>query len=121
MQNIPTPIITKGALRLATAAAADSESDEEENDDIRLWEPGWKERYYQAKFGVSLKNFEFRRKVACAYVEGLFWVLRYYYQVLLIASRIFLISISNRNYFRGVPVGNGIFLSIMRHLLQTSN
>uniref|UniRef100_A0A914UXV0 Xrn1 helical domain-containing protein n=1 Tax=Plectus sambesii TaxID=2011161 RepID=A0A914UXV0_9BILA len=56
------------------------ESDEEPVDDVRLWEDGWKERYYQAKFEVSADDYEFRKKVAHAYVEGLCWVLRYYYQ-----------------------------------------
>lgn len=56
-------------------------SDDEAADGIRLWESGWKDRYYQAKFAVSESDAEFRRKVAWAYTEGLCWVLRYYYQV----------------------------------------
>ena len=39
--------------------------------------PGWKDRYYDAKFpGVDDAG---RREVAAAYVEGLQWVMRYYY------------------------------------------
>lgn len=52
-------------------------------DSIRLWEDGWRERYYLQKFGVSSDDEcydDFRSKVASAYVEGLCWVLRYYYQ-----------------------------------------
>ncbi|VDP29295.1 unnamed protein product [Soboliphyme baturini] len=45
-----------------------------------LWESGWKERYYQSKFEVPLSDQVFRKKVAHAYVEGLCWVLKYYYQ-----------------------------------------
>ncbi|XP_031572714.1 5'-3' exoribonuclease 2-like [Actinia tenebrosa] len=62
------------------------EDDDEEKDppdNIRLWEDGWKERYYTNKFGVSEadESYEdFRTKVADAYVEGLCWVLQYYYQ-----------------------------------------
>lgn len=63
----------------------------------RLWEPGYKERYYQQKFGVLSSDIEFRKKYVvivhgflCSvdlvnrltyqYVEGLAWVLHYYYQ-----------------------------------------
>ncbi len=30
-------------------------------DEIRLWEDGWKERYYQAKFEVSSDDIGYRR------------------------------------------------------------
>ncbi|KAK0557563.1 5'-3' exoribonuclease 2 [Tilletia horrida] len=52
----------------------------EVEDTVKLWEPGYRERYYQQKFGVELSDVDFRRKVAKAYVEGLSWVLAYYYQ-----------------------------------------
>lgn len=75
----------------------DVSSDEEAPDEVRLYEAGWKERYYQvplspvpspsttgwvvqAKFEVSEDDIAFRRKVGQSYVEGLLWVLRYYYQ-----------------------------------------
>ncbi|KDR24133.1 5'-3' exoribonuclease 2-like protein [Zootermopsis nevadensis] len=61
----------------------DKESDEEEeetHDEVRLWEDGFKERYYESKFDVALDNIEFRHKVAFQYVHGLCWVLKYYYQ-----------------------------------------
>ncbi|KAJ1346905.1 5'-3' exoribonuclease 2 [Parelaphostrongylus tenuis] len=62
-------------------APLDLDSDEEETvDEIRLFESGWKDRYYRAKFDVGAEDVEFRRKVAWAYVEGLCWVLKYYYQ-----------------------------------------
>lgn len=41
----------------------DEEEEEENNDEIRLWEEGWKERYYQAKFEVSANNLAFRYEV----------------------------------------------------------
>jgi 5'-3' exoribonuclease 2 len=74
----PTPL-AKGAI--GALVMDQDESDEEPEDEIRFWEAGWKSRYYRAKFQVSESDKEFRKKVACAYVEGLAWVLRYYYQV----------------------------------------
>ncbi|XP_030745155.1 5'-3' exoribonuclease 2 homolog [Sitophilus oryzae] len=58
----------------------EEESDEETHDEVRLWEDGFKDRYYESKFDVSPKNLEFRYSVALHYVRGLCWVLRYYYQ-----------------------------------------
>ena len=49
-------------------------------DTVRLWEDGYADRYYEQKFHVSPTDIEFRRKVANAYVEGLSWVLLYYFQ-----------------------------------------
>ncbi|KAJ4518973.1 5'-3' exoribonuclease 2 [Exophiala dermatitidis] len=49
-------------------------------DTVRLWEPGYADRYYEQKFHVSPNDIEFRHKVARAYVEGLCWVLLYYFQ-----------------------------------------
>lgn len=62
-----------------------NKEDDEPEDNIRLYEEGWKERYYLHKFAVSKdldpEYFErFRKKVASEYVLGLCWVLRYYYQ-----------------------------------------
>ncbi|GIX77270.1 5'-3' exoribonuclease 2 [Caerostris extrusa] len=59
---------------------SESEEEPEPEDDVKLWEDGWKERYYEVKFKVDREDIEFRHKVAAAYVEGLCWVLRYYYQ-----------------------------------------
>lgn len=49
-------------------------------DTVRLWESGYADRYYEQKFHVCPDNIEFRHKVARAYVEGLAWVLLYYFQ-----------------------------------------
>lgn len=49
-------------------------------DTVRLWEEGYADRYYEQKFHVAPDDIEFRHKVARAYVEGLCWVLLYYYQ-----------------------------------------
>ncbi|XP_065819597.1 5'-3' exoribonuclease 2 isoform X1 [Labrus bergylta] len=60
--------------------AEDSDSEPEPEDNVRLWEEGWKQRYYKTKFDVCVTDEEFRKKVVKSYVEGLCWVLRYYYQ-----------------------------------------
>uniref|UniRef100_A0A673HVR4 5'-3' exoribonuclease n=1 Tax=Sinocyclocheilus rhinocerous TaxID=307959 RepID=A0A673HVR4_9TELE len=66
--------------------AEDSDSEPEPEDNVRLWEEGWKQRYYKTKFDVDATDDEFRKKVVQSYVEGLCWVLRYYYQVTLISA-----------------------------------
>ncbi|MEQ2216517.1 5'-3' exoribonuclease 2 [Xenoophorus captivus] len=63
--------------------AEDSDSEPEPEDNVRLWEEGWKQRYYKTKFDVDVSDEGFRKKVVQSYVEGLCWVLRYYYQVTL--------------------------------------
>ena len=52
----------------------------EQEDPVRLGEPGWKDRYYQHKLGIAITDDQKRREVAAEYVRGLCWVLRYYYQ-----------------------------------------
>jgi 5'-3' exoribonuclease 2 len=49
-------------------------------DTVKLWEEGYADRYYEQKFHVDPKDIAFRHKVARAYVEGLAWVLMYYFQ-----------------------------------------
>lgn len=66
----------------------------------RLWEPGYRERYYERKFGTDLDDKDFisqyvkraylalpssiqvltMYRVTRCYMEGLCWVLEYYYQ-----------------------------------------
>jgi len=55
-------------------------SDEPQIDNVRLWDEGYADRYYEQKFGVDPGDIEFRHKVGRAYVEGLAWVLLYYFQ-----------------------------------------
>ncbi|KAL7301513.1 hypothetical protein TKK_0005948 [Trichogramma kaykai] len=56
------------------------EEDDQAHDEVRLWEDGFKDRYYESKFDVLPENIAFRNNVALHYVRGLCWVLRYYYQ-----------------------------------------
>lgn len=57
-----------------------ADSDEAPTDNVRLWEEGYADRYYEQKFSVDPKDIAFRNKVARSYVEGLAWVLLYYFQ-----------------------------------------
>ena len=59
----------------------DDDDDDFSHDEVRLWEDGFKDRYYESKFAVSPTDHKFRSKVAAEYVRGLCWVLQYYYQV----------------------------------------
>lgn len=61
-------------------AVEEEEEDPDKNDEVRLWEPGFKDRYYESKFDVGSENKQFRYSVALQYVRGLCWVLKYYYQ-----------------------------------------
>ena len=49
-------------------------------DTVRLWEEGYADRYYEQKFHRDPTDIDFRHGVAKAYVEGLAWVLLYYFQ-----------------------------------------
>lgn len=62
------------------AREENEDDDDQVHDEVRLWEDGFKDRYYESKFDVDPDNLEFRYNVALQYVKGLCWVLRYYYQ-----------------------------------------
>uniref|UniRef100_A0A8C4F895 5'-3' exoribonuclease n=1 Tax=Dicentrarchus labrax TaxID=13489 RepID=A0A8C4F895_DICLA len=47
--------------------ADDSDSEPEPEDNVRLWEEGWKQRYYKTKFDVDVTDEDFRRKVVKSY------------------------------------------------------
>ncbi|KAL1114837.1 hypothetical protein AAG570_007661 [Ranatra chinensis] len=54
--------------------------EEETPDLVKLWEPGYKDRYYELKFSYTGDTYSRRLQVAKDYVRGLCWVLKYYYQ-----------------------------------------
>jgi len=54
---------------------------EEVQDVVRLGEPGWKTRYYEDKLKANdIEHGGGREKVFHAYIEGLCWVMKYYYE-----------------------------------------
>ncbi|KAJ2692571.1 5'-3' exoribonuclease 2 [Coemansia sp. IMI 209128] len=53
---------------------------EEPVDDVRLYEDGYKGRYYNLKFKISSDDVEEIHTIVEHYVRGLCWVLKYYYQ-----------------------------------------
>jgi len=74
--------ITLSALAKARAKEVRMNSDAmlDAEDEVRLYEDGWKDRYFRSKFDVSADDHEFRRKVVESYTRGLCWVLAYYFQ-----------------------------------------
>ncbi|KAG4097528.1 exonuclease N-terminus-domain-containing protein [Neocallimastix lanati (nom. inval.)] len=81
--NSSLSLSTSSALSFKKSKVDEDESEDSEpepEDNIRLWESGWKERYYKNKFGVEINDITFINKVVEAYTEGLCWVLKYYYQ-----------------------------------------
>ncbi|KAL6261185.1 hypothetical protein P5V15_008709 [Pogonomyrmex californicus] len=66
--------------KIDEVTSKDDSDDDQAHDEVRLWEDGFKDRYYESKFDVSPDNLAFRNNVALQYVRGLCWVLRYYYQ-----------------------------------------
>lgn len=59
----------------------ESEADPDE-DQVKEWEPGYRDRYYKIKFHLSTKEEiqQTRKDLVYSYIEGVSWVLLYYYQ-----------------------------------------
>ena len=92
-----------------------ADSDSEPEDNVRLWEQGWKERYYNNKFGVPSDDDEFTCSLAEQYTRGLCWVLGYYYQVPCICTCICMCRWSSMDYVYGGVLIRRNFCIIMIH------
>lgn len=65
--------------RTATDVESAKSGDSDDEDEVQLWNTGFKDRYYLSKFNC-VDHSEFSTVVASEYARGLCWVLRYYYQ-----------------------------------------
>ena len=69
-----TPTSTE-VIELPTSGTIDT------NELVRMWEPGYHDRYYTAKFQITEAEVDGkRRELVKSYIEGISWVLLYYYQ-----------------------------------------
>ena len=73
-------VMNSGKQESGVKRQREESDDEETPDEVRLWEDGFKDRYYESKFDVGTEDIEFRYRIAAEYALGLCWVLRYYYQ-----------------------------------------
>lgn len=60
--------------------APEAPKPEEDDDKVKLGTPGYRERYYSEKLHADLQDSNSIYGVCTAFIEGLSWVLRYYYQ-----------------------------------------
>uniref|UniRef100_A0AAQ5Z816 5'-3' exoribonuclease n=1 Tax=Amphiprion ocellaris TaxID=80972 RepID=A0AAQ5Z816_AMPOC len=73
MQHNKVPMVSSAGPSDSTESrgvkrkAEDSDSEPEPEDNVRLWEEGWKQRYYKTKFDVDATDDDFRRKVVQSY------------------------------------------------------
>jgi 5'-3' exoribonuclease 2 len=67
--------------RFEESGNSSSLDDDVDGDPVRLGEPGYIDRYYQTKFHVQKDEVDpLRKTVVEHYIEGISWVLLYYYQ-----------------------------------------
>ncbi|KAM0682406.1 5'-3' exoribonuclease 2 [Mitosporidium daphniae] len=72
--------IDVGPLQHPTCEPLNPDAAQKAPDEIHLWEAGAKEKYYFDKLGFAPEDTESRAAMVRAYVEGLAWVMAYYYK-----------------------------------------
>lgn len=79
--SLAQALVVSGTLALSKQWKNQLEKYREEVQDVvRLGEPGWKTRYYTDKMKAEdIEHGGGREKVFHAYIEGLCWVMKYYY------------------------------------------
>lgn len=56
----PSESSSQGYKRKINEAENEDSDDDQAHDEVRLWEDGFKERYYESKFDIRSDNLEFR-------------------------------------------------------------
>lgn len=75
----PTLLKSKAEFKDALNERMREKNELEVFDNIKLGEEGWKERYYMQKFEWGPEHKEEKMQLLRKYVEGLQWVMKYYY------------------------------------------
>lgn len=80
--SVSSELNANGKRSAAPDSESGSTSDSESDTEVRMGQPGYRDRYYRQKFHAQTAEevADIRRKVVRAYLEGIAWVLLYYYQ-----------------------------------------
>lgn len=81
-ESLPDTPQSTDSLEKRPREESETSDGDEDGDLVRTWEAGYRDRYYRTKF-LAQNDEEIdaiRKEVARAYLEGISWVLLYYYQ-----------------------------------------
>lgn len=93
----------------------DDSDDDQAHDEVRLWEDGFKDRYYESKFDASSNDLDFRY-FKHYFIESVFLIIFVEITWHYIMSEVYVGSCVTT--IKAVLPGNGIFRTITPHLLQ---